>query len=156
LQSTEQQSVVRVAVVGNFGPHKGTKALRDLVDYAYVNYPEFVFYLIGKWDDVVNPPLMLIDRGAYSDRNELRTIANQNEVDLFLILSPAAETYCLTLSDVLEVRNTYNYVVLPEGNIWNERMSSQSNFIQFDGLSGVAGKIDALTEASRKMFGKVV
>jgi GT2 family glycosyltransferase len=156
LQSTEQQSVVRVAVVGNFGPHKGTKALRDLVDYAYVNYPEFVFYLIGKWDDVVNPPLMLIDRGAYSDRNELRTIANQNEVDIFLILSPAAETYCLTLSDVLEVRNTDNYVVLPEGNIWNERMSSQSNFIQFDGLSGVAGKIDALTEASRKMFGKVV
>jgi hypothetical protein len=52
---------------------------------------------------------------------------------------------------VLEVRNKESYIVIPEGNIWNERMSGKDNFVQFDVLSGVNGIVDALNEASQKM-----
>jgi GT2 family glycosyltransferase len=155
-QLSKKHSSIRVAIVGNLGPHKGTQILSDLVDYAYVNYPEYVFYLVGKWDDVIPQPVMLMNMGGYSDRRELKSIINQIESDIFLIASPAAETFCLTLSDVLEVRDNDKCVVLPKGNIWNERMNGLDRYVQFDVLSGVEGILKALSEASqRQVEGKV-
>jgi hypothetical protein len=152
-QNVYRKASIRVAIVGNLGPHKGTRLLSDLVNYAYVNFPEFVFYLLGKWDDVTAQPVMLISMGEYSDREELRSLLNQIDNDLFLISSPAAETYCLTLSDVLEVRDNDKQIVLPKGSIWNERMSGLDNYVQFDVLSGVDGMLKALIQAFQKSHG---
>lgn len=149
----DRNSVLRVAIIGRLGPHKGTRIIGDLVDYAYVNHPEFVFNLVGAWDGVGDAPQMMIHRGEYQDEESLRKIVEQIEVDIFLIASPAAETFCLTLSDVLAVRNPETPVVIPEGNIWDERTSGQKNIVQFDCLGGVAGMISALTRAGKAKTG---
>jgi GT2 family glycosyltransferase len=151
--NSDGNSVIRVAIIGRLGPHKGTRIISDLVDYAYVNHPEFVFNLVGTWDDVRDAPPMMIHRGEYLDEESLRKIVEQIEVDLFLIASPAAETFCLTLSDVLAVRNHETPVVIPEGNIWDERTSGHDNIVQFDCLGGVAGIISALKRAGRAETG---
>ena len=143
-EKSDKTAKVRVAIIGSLGPHKGTRIIRDLVDYAYVNRPEFVFCLIGSWGDVLSAPTMLMDLGKYKDEDHLKEIVEQNEIDIFLIMTPASETFCLTLSDVLSVRNPENAVVIPMGNIWEERMAGQENYAHFNVLGGVVEVLSVL------------
>lgn len=132
---------LRVLIVGHLAPHKGALFIRNLADLAYVENPLISFYHAGSWQAPFDPPRSMIQLGTYVGPEGIRKMSEEYDFDAFLIPSPAAETYSLTLDDILAARRTDQWVITPDGPLWTERLNTVRNVHTIsleDGLHHIA------------------
>lgn len=127
-----------ILAVGTAAPHKGARILADLAIYLYVEVPAVRLLLAGEWDCPDIPiPLPLNVTGRFEGRVELSEVARRHNADAFLIPSPAAETHSLTLDDIQTIRDSDQWIIVPDGDLWRRRLEGVDRVLFVNLLGGM-------------------
>lgn len=129
LDSDQNEATARnVLLLGTMVRHKGSRWVRRLVDWCYVERPELQFSLAGSWEDPeTEPPTALHVLDRYHGISGLRALIQLKRPDWVVIASPASETYSLLLDDILLTRPPGCGLLLPDTALFRERTFRVSN-----------------------------
>jgi GT2 family glycosyltransferase/glycosyltransferase involved in cell wall biosynthesis len=117
-RSLSNGEVLRVAVLGSIGVHKGLHRIADVISVATSRKLAVDIKVIGELDPLIKTEPFIPHTGAYRDE-DLEAILEKNQIHVIWFPEGAPETYSYTLSHAMRLGYP---VVVPDIGAFSERV----------------------------------
>ncbi len=140
----KEKKTYNIAILGHiFAIHKGRDLAINIIN-SFETDNRFMFYIFGEFNNNFSN---LINCGKY-DNNNIYKLLKENNIDLFLFISTAEETYSYTLSIAL---NTGLPIIYNSIGSYKDRLCNYDNCYPFNDHTNIINILNDIIEESTKI-----